>query len=176
MQEVGWEEKGAKVIRNGYKLLWRSGSKAENGVGEEWKLLLGMRSGKLSCAIITHRLGGQPWKRRNYMKFLIGLWPGKKFLLVVTSIVILERRLVALVKFMEVMWLVSGMMSECVCVCVCVCLIQQLGKVYNWWISISRKKMRHLVIHTCHAETAVDYILIHGCHRNMVDNLKMIPG
>ena len=121
MQEVGWEEKGAKVIRNGYKLLWRSGSKAENGVGEEWKLLLGMRSGKLSCAIITHRLGGQPWKRRNYMKFLIGLWPGKKFLLVVTSIVILERRLVALVKFMEVMWLVSGMMSECVCVCVCVC-------------------------------------------------------
>ena len=107
------------MIRNGYKLLWRSGSKAENGVGDEWKLLLGMRSGKLSCAIITHRLGGEPWKRRNYMKLLIGLWPGKKFLLVVTSIVILEGRLVALVKFMEVMWLASGM---CVCVCVCVCV------------------------------------------------------
>ena len=117
---VSWMgRKGAKVIRNGYKLLWRSGSKAENGVGDEWKLLLGMRSGKLSCAIITHRLGGEPWKRRNYMKLLIGLWPGKKFLLVVTSIVILEGRLVALVKFMEVMWLASGM---CVCVCVCVCV------------------------------------------------------
>ena len=35
----------------------------------------------------------------------------------------------ALVKFMEVMWLVSGMMSECVCVCVCVCVFDSaVGK------------------------------------------------